>query len=418
MKRCFSPIFVLSAMLPVLCSCTCFRALKWGMADALDAGRFVQDTVSRGGAAFRFVEQPANKRVLDTLHIVYRHGRAFTLGEWMRQTRGGSALLVLHGDTVVYEDYVEPYARDVRSCVFSVSKSLTALLCDVAVREGKIRSVDDAVTDYVPELKDCDPMFGRLTIRHLLDMRAGFDFDENYSFNPFSKMARLYYRTNSMKSILGAGFRHAPGERYGYNSLTTALLGVVIERAVGMPFARYMSEKVWRPLGMEYDATVALDGRRHRVAKAYGGISACARDLAKVARLYVSRGNWHGRQIVDTAWVDVTAHGKPYNEGYSHGFYTMQWMLRGDGGGVAFADSLSVARRFDATGVPADSRKYIEYADGTWSGLMPSPHYYMLGLYGQVVFICPENGYVLVRLGENKGDEYQLVFDSLAALMP
>ena len=98
MKRCFSPIFVLSAMLPVLCSCTCFRALKWGMADALDAGRFVQDTVSRGGAAFRFVEQPANKRVLDTLHIVYRHGRAFTLGEWMRQTRGGSALLVLHGD--------------------------------------------------------------------------------------------------------------------------------------------------------------------------------------------------------------------------------------------------------------------------------------------------------------------------------
>ncbi|MBO8445037.1 MAG: serine hydrolase [Bacteroidetes bacterium] len=85
-------------------------------------------------------------------------------------------------------------------------------------------------SSYIPELKKKDPLFDSLRIEHLLDMTAGLKFNENYGWNPFSKMARLYMGNDAMKVVEGMRFSDKPGERYHYDSMTSQLLGIVIER--------------------------------------------------------------------------------------------------------------------------------------------------------------------------------------------
>ena len=86
---------------------------------------------------------------------------------------------------------------------------------------------------------------------------------------------------DAMKVVKNVKFSHKPGEYYHYDSMTTQILGIIIERATGMPYAQYLSEKVWQPLGMEKNALIGLDSRKHRVAKSYAGLTSNVRDLAK-----------------------------------------------------------------------------------------------------------------------------------------
>lgn len=89
------------------------------------------------------------------------------------------------------------------------------------------------------ELKKKDPLFDSLRIEHLLDMTAGLKFKEKYSWNPFSRMARLYLGNDAMKVVKGMKFLHKPGEHCHYDSMTTQILGIVIEGATGKPYAQY-----------------------------------------------------------------------------------------------------------------------------------------------------------------------------------
>lgn len=101
----------------------------------------------------------------------------------LQETPGDNqAVLIIHNDSIVYEKYWGDYSADHMATIFSISKSITSLLCGIAIDDGYIHSVDDPVTDYLPELKKEDPMWQELTIRHLLDMRSGLDFDDVYEF--------------------------------------------------------------------------------------------------------------------------------------------------------------------------------------------------------------------------------------------
>ena len=258
-------------------SCVVSRAILYGDASVDDYRAFEQENIAKGDYTFRFVELTESERVLDTMRFEWMHfGRGeiaqMTIDEAITPSVDNAALIIIHRDTILYERYFGEWSKNTQSQIFSVTKTITAMLCGVALTEGHIRSVEDRVTDYIPELKQADPMFEELKIKHLLDMTAGLDFDENYSFNPFSKMAKLYMGRNTMRIIERAKFSHNPGERYDYNSLTTAILGVVIERATGIPYAEYLSSKIWQPLGMEQSASIGVDDKKHRVAKSYAGL--------------------------------------------------------------------------------------------------------------------------------------------------
>ena len=173
-------------------SCVLYRAVAYGSEDIYDYRVFPQDTVRRSSRPWHFAEQAPEKRLLDTLvwdadryvdTAMKYPGRPVTLGELMEDGGPGS-IIVIQNDTIKFEEYYGGFDRSTVTTVFSVSKSLTSLLCGVAVREGYIRSVDDPVTDYLPELLDADTMFRHLTVEHL-----------RYSQNPMVQSClSLYFR--------------------------------------------------------------------------------------------------------------------------------------------------------------------------------------------------------------------------------
>lgn len=252
--------------------CTTFKSIKCGSPSTDTYRNFAVDTVAanKEGRSV-LISSDDRDRYFEDSKFTGGQFNSETIGEYFSRVRGDGALLIVRNDTVLLEQYYGDFARLSPSNVFSITKAVTALLCSIAVDEGHM-SLSDPVTKFITELNDADPLFKDLTIGHLLDMRTGLDFEESYGWNPFSKMARLYYGKDVVSQFKKLHFKSRPGEVHYYNSMATALLGVAIERTVGIPYSRYLEEKVWKPLDMEADAFISLDDDRHRQAKAYGGL--------------------------------------------------------------------------------------------------------------------------------------------------
>ena len=370
-------LFLFALLAIMLSGCSAVRAIRYGMPSTDTWRNFALDTIHSGEKKSEvFITTPAHDNFLEVTKFSGGRLNDETVGEYFSRVRGDGALLIIRNDTVLLEKYYGYVTPDTPVSLFSISKALTSLLCGIAVDEGYIASVDDPVTKYIPELESRAAGFKNLTIAHLLDMRTGLDFKEGYGWNPFSQLARLYYGDDVLKHIKGVGFNGAPGESHYYNSMATAILGVLIERAVGKPYAEYMQEKVWGPLGMEQDAYVTLDDKKHRQAKAYGGIASNIRDLAKIGRLYLSGGEYNGQCIVSKDWIDRSTHSSLENNAYSFGWNNITSMREG--------------------------KEYV------------TPRFFALGLFGQVLFCDPEKNLIFVTIGEKKGAEYHLLFDALS----
>lgn len=192
-------------------------------------------------------------------------------------------------------------------------------------------------------------------------------------------MAKLYYGNDVLKFISKSKFKDIPGTKHYYNSLATAILGVVIERAVHQPLAEYLQEKVWIPLNMETDAYIALDSKKNHQAKAYGGIATDVRNLALIGRLYLNGGVADGKRIVSAEWINRTTHASLSNEAYSYGWNNI------------------ISQK--------DGEPYV------------TPRFFALGLFGQVLFCDPVQNLIFVTLGEKKGCEYHLLFDDFCNIL-
>lgn len=370
---------LLFAVIVFLPGCTAFKSVKCGPPSVNTYLNFPLDTIAanKEAKAILISSQDHNKYFEDSKFT----GGQFhdeTIDEYFSKVRGNGTLLIVRNDTILLEKYYGDFTPESRSNIFSVTKAITALLCGIAADDGFL-SIYDPVTKYIPELETADSLFKQLTIAHLLDMRTGLDFKEDYGWNPFSKMARLYYGDNVVSQFGKLHFKEAPGASHYYNSMATALLGVVIERATGEPFSSYMEREIWKPLDMEADAYISLDDKKHRQAKAYGGLVTNVRDLAKIGQLYINGGIHNGHRIVCQEWIDRSTHASLENEAYSFGWNNI--ITRVDGRDV-------VTSRF-----------------------------FVLGLYGQVLFCDSEQNIVFVTLGENKGTEYHLLFDSLCDIL-
>ena len=405
-------IFLL-LLLNLVSSCTVYRAVRYWLPEIDEYGAFPQDEILTGEEQFNF--PVAIDSSLVQLRLIERTAKGDTLRPTIDDFLARSATtayIIIKNDTIIYEHYYRGYDRSKISTYFSVTKSVTSLLVGIAVDEGYIKSVHDPVTDYIPELKNKDSRFQKLTIEHLLNMQTGLSFNESYT-NPFKDMARLSYGRNQLGVIKKLKFERDPGEIYKYNSVNTAILGIVLERAINKPYAEYLTEKVWIPLGMEYNASMSLDDKKHRSAKAYQGLSATAIDLAKIGRLYMNGGNWEGKQIVSKEWVDrsITPNiaennisGKKYKD-YQYQWYSLErgWYERDSTGAYRFNDSISALRFAEESAFAHYDIRKLKNTDSPeyhWVAIDFSPEFQAFGIMGQTMYVNPEKKIIMVRLGE------------------
>jgi len=215
-----------------------------------------------------------------------------------------TGLIVVHGDTILLERYAHGHEPSGHHIAWSVTKSLVSALFGIAVAEGHIRDIMEPVTDYLPELEGSG--YEGVPIKHVLQMSSGVRFDEDYG-DPLSDINLMgpVMAFGSLLDFAGTLERERPpGTLNHYVSVDTQVLGEILVRSTGRDLATYASEKIWKPLGMEFDAYFLLDGTGREWA--FGGLNASLRDFARFGWLYLNRGSRDGRQIVPEAWVEAS----------------------------------------------------------------------------------------------------------------
>ena len=302
------------------------------------------------------------------------------------------AFMVVKNDTILYERYFGDVTSSSRLPSFSVAKSFVSTLVGIALHEGYIKSLTEPITNYLPKLLKNDKRFANITIQHVLDMRSGVRSNENYT-NPFSDVLKMGFANNVSKPAFNAGIETNPGE-YEYKSVNTQLLALMVEKATGRKLQEYAIEKIWRPLGMEYDATWNAD--KEKTVRAFCCINAAARDYAKFGRLFLKKGAWQGKQIVPEEWVNASVDADTM---LKYNGYKNQWWGRGTN--IGFKDS-SEASSFQNSH-PGSSEPFVwrmqdsnmynaRYYDGS---------FYAQGMLGQYVYVHPQKNLIIVRLGYN-----------------
>ncbi|MCX6267064.1 MAG: serine hydrolase [Bacteroidetes bacterium] len=200
-------------------------------------------------------------------------------------------------------------------------------------------------------------------------------------------------------------FKCEPGKKFEYQSVSSALLGIAVEKSTGMPLAKYLEEKIWIPLGMEYGASWSLDDNKHRIAKAYGGLNTTAMDLAKIGRLYLRHGNWEGKQILSEDWVNKSTVPNEQSNGYQY-----QWRFITSTSKDSYPDSISALAAWKSPDNINSKCFFRIYPDASppnsWRIWYIHPYFYAYGFDGQVLGVCPEKNLIMIRLGE--GEDFRL----------
>jgi CubicO group peptidase (beta-lactamase class C family) len=331
---------------------TIARALVWGDADVGDQFRFPARVIPAGGEASPLSGVGEGDPATGALGAL--DGRLHETG-----TR---AFVVVHDDRLMYQRYFEGSDRQTLHTSFSVAKSFVSTLVGIAIDEGLIGSVEDPVTDYLPELAARDPRFDRITLRDLLTMSSGIRYWETDLPWPWADDTFTYYGVDLRDLALnGTRIERPPGQEWHYNNYHPLLLGLVLERATGMSVSEYMAIRLWQPLGAERNATWNLDSERSGFEKMESGLNATAVDFARFGLLFLHRGGWNGTRIVSGNWVRT-------------------------------------ATAADATSDPAQHYQYFWWVDEERPG-----RFYALGNLGQYVYVAPDADAVIVRLGRDWG---------------
>ena len=277
------------------------------------------------------------------------------------------SFLVIRHDSIVFESYRDGWNDTLTSNIYSATKTIVGLLTGIALDEGKIHSLDDPVSRYIPAYTK--GMQADVTLRHLLTMSGGMAWDEAYA-SLFSVTTHGYYGNDLYDLVTGLEVIDKPGVQYSYRSGETQLLAFVIEAATGQTLSDYAEEKLWKPMQAERDAYWLLD-KKDGDEKAFCCFHTTARDVARFARLLLHHGNWQGRQLVSEAYMNELMRPASYLKD--------QWGK----------DTLSY------------------YGFQTWimdyHG-MRCP--YLRGMLGQYIIAIPEMDAIVVRLGRKRCDVY------------
>jgi CubicO group peptidase (beta-lactamase class C family) len=279
-----------------------------------------------------------------------------------------TSYLVIKNDSIIYENYWEQYNDKSVTNSFSMAKSFTAALIGIAIKQGLIKNVDEPVGNYIDSYQEGDK--AKITIKHLLTMSSGIDFDETYS-SPWAWPSEAYYGDDVNVLTLKSGVKEAPGITWKYKGGDTQLLGIILKKVLGnKSISAFATENLWQKMGAEQPAFWSLDNAgMEKVSCCW---YATARDFARFAKLYRNKGNWNGEQLLDTSYVN---------------------------------ESFQLANLKDTEGKANDKYGY------QWWIMKHKGHdiFYCRGIRGQYIFTIPDSHLIIVRTGHKratkKGDE-------------
>ena len=223
------------------------------------------------------------------------------------------AFLVIKNDSILNENYWDGYSDSSLSNSFSMAKSITTMLTEIAIQKGILKGWHQKVKDILPELKGAHA--GELELWHLSTMSSGLEWDEAYK-NPFAVTAKGYYGDDVVKLMMTLPIKDEPGKAFSYQSGNTQLLGMCIIKASGKSLSELASDWLWKPLQAQHDAKWHTDPQGTELC--YCCFNSDARDFARFGRMMLHHGNWNGTQILDSSFVDMATKGAlaPYY-GYS-----------------------------------------------------------------------------------------------------
>lgn len=314
-----------------------------------------------------------NRKVYAGQHLPWPHARGYnsktipaTFLKDFEEMETGSYVIVKN-DSLVHEQYWDGFSDTSHTNSFSMAKTFISILVGCAIREGKIKSVDQPVGDFLQEYKGSP-----LTIRHLLTMSSGINFDEDYK-SPFAYPARAYYGKNLRKLTFSYEQEETPGRVFRYLSGNTMLLSFVLKKATGESISDYFSSRIWSPLGARENALWSLDDEDGD-EKAYCCFNSNAPDFARIGQLYLDTGKLKGEQIVPADYVTESVKPAPLvdMDGKPNQKYGFSWWI-----------------------IPDHKGHYV---------------YYARGILGQYIICIPDEKMVIVRLGQKRekraGDEH------------
>jgi CubicO group peptidase (beta-lactamase class C family) len=253
-------------------------------------------------------------------------GRTWSVDDYMK-ANNVSGVVILKDGKIVLERYGMGRKPEDRWTSFSVAKSVTSTLVGAAIQDGKIKSLNSPVTDYIPELKGSG--YDGVTVRQLLMMSSGVKWNEDYT-DPKSDVAQsatlpVEPGKNPLVAYMSKLPRpNAPGSVFNYSTGETDLVGILVSNAVGKSLSAYASEKIWAPYGMERDAIWMVDPAGHE----RGGccMSITLKDYARIGQFMLDGGKAGGKQVVPTGWVDEATSPQITNGTRERGYGYFWWM--------------------------------------------------------------------------------------------
>ena len=363
-----------------------YRLITMNVADVYDYKNFENHMIQGAEHSNTFISKPKVKYIESLFEELVTKTGFNSFKDWAIESQT-TALIVIKKDTVIYEKYFNGFSRDSYFHSQSMAKSFISFLIGTAIDDGFIKSVNEPITNYIPELLERDSNFEKITIEHLLEMRSGLEYNTSHIpftniHSPWHNEAVGYYHPNIRKLLLeNIDISSEPGKDFQYSNYNTSYLGLILERATNLSVSNYLEQKLWSKI-MEYNALFSIDSKESNFEYTPSRLIARAIDYARFGQLMLNEGNWNGNQIVSKDWALKST---LENKSIPRDIYP-KWF-----GG-------------------SDKRIYYNYH--WWGHVNKDGNYnfYANGNLGQNIYIIPEKETVIVHCG-NSLQYYNSDFD-------
>lgn len=363
-----------------------YRLITMNVADVYDYKNFENHRIQGAEHTNTFISKPKEKYIESLFEELVTKTGFNSFKDWAIESQT-TALIVIKKDTIIYEKYFNGFSRDSYFHSQSMAKSFISFLIGTAIDDGFIKSVNDPITNYIPELLERDSNFEKITIEHLLEMRSGLEYNTSHIpftniHSPWHNEAVSYYHPNIRKLLLeNVDISSESGKDFQYSNYNTSYLGLILERATNLSVSDYLEQKLWSKI-MEYNALFSIDSKESNFEYMSSRLIARAIDYARFGQLILNEGNWNGDQIISKEWILKSTR---ENKSIPRDIYP-KWFGR------------------------SDKRIYYNYQwwghvnkDGTYN-------FYANGNLGQNIYIIPEKETVIIHCG-NSLQYYSSDFD-------